>query len=126
MSNNSNILVDEHGQPLPQIIKTADGGDSAKDTGVYKHDLSIPEHKKNFDQKIYMFPESYNQLRKELVENWPTLWLGVGWYMAFKAEDFVSIMNDALEMRIQFDTEKVGWICEQFLTALRKKRGFSQ
>lgn len=79
--------------------------------------------KKNFDQKIYMFPESYNQLRKELINYWPHTWSSVGWSMAYKAEDFVAAMNEALGLKLQFDTQKVEAICLTYLHALRDRRG---
>lgn len=92
-----------------------------------QHKFGTPEEvaAKNFDQKIYMFPESYNQLRKELVEHWPHTWAQVSWAMAYKAEDFVATMNEALDMKLQFDTGKVEAICLEYLNALRKLRGVS-
>jgi hypothetical protein len=99
-------------------------GPGQLDSGIYKHSLDGKE--KNFDQKIFMFPESYNQLRKELVENWPNLWALVAWRMANRAEEFVEIMNDALDVAVVFDTEAVDFICSTYLSLLRKKRGLSQ
>lgn len=119
------MLLDQFGQPIPNKLQTGD--DSNRDPKQYRHDLSVSEKVKNFDQKIYMFPESYNALRRELYENWQdTLWPKVAWRMAYKAEEFVEQMNAELNMTIVFDTEKVAWICEQYLSALRKKRGLSQ
>lgn len=94
------------------------------DQGKYKH--SLDGKVKNFDEKIFMFPESYNALRKELVENWPNLWALVGWRMAHRAEEFVEYMNDALDVAVVFDTEAVDFICSTYLSLLRKKRGLSQ
>lgn len=82
--------------------------------------------KKNFDQKIYMFPESYNALRKELVEEWPELWLILSWPMAFDAHQFVILMNDLCNTKIQFDSGKVDATCKFFLNQLRKRRGLSE
>ena len=82
--------------------------------------------KKNFDEKIYMFPESFNALRVELMHYWPHLWQHVGWVMANNAQEFVIRMNDALDMRLQFDTAKVDSICKQFLNKLRSVRGVSK
>ena len=82
--------------------------------------------KKNFDEKIYMFPESFNALRVELLNYWPSLWQVVGWVMANNAQEFVIRMNDALSMNLQFDTAKVDAICKQYLNRLRKERGLSQ
>ena len=81
------------------------------------------KEKKNFDQKIYMFPESYNALRKELYENHPTLWQVVGYYMGHNGNLFVHAMNVVLDMNVQFDTDKVDAICKQFLDRLRQHRG---
>lgn len=79
--------------------------------------------KKNFDQKIYMFPESYNALRKELYEEWPEIWQLVGWVMGNNGPEFVSRMNAGLQMNLQFDTNKVDSICKTYLNRLRKQRG---
>lgn len=99
-------------------FQPTDEGD--KDKGPYKHELD--NKPKNFDQKLYMFPESYNALRKELVENWPEIWKVVGWFMAHDAPSFVEIMNEATQLRIQFDTDKVSWICDQYWKKLREMR----
>jgi hypothetical protein len=79
--------------------------------------------RKNFDEKIMMFPESYNALRRELYEQWPELWPLVGWAMAHKSEEFVTMMNAGLQVRVQFDSAKVDEICQIYLDLLRKKRG---
>lgn len=80
-------------------------------------------HRKNFDEKIYMMPESYNALRKELVEEWPEIWPLVSYYMAFNAVQFVEAMNVGTGLKVQFDTTKVDSICKTYLNFLRKKRG---
>lgn len=113
-------IVDWTGQPIPSQLLT--GGESARDS--VKHDISNT-NSKNFDQKIYMFPESYNALRREIYENWPTLWALVSWRMANKAEEFIEHMNEATDLNIVFDTEKVEWICDQYLTKLRRMRGLN-
>lgn len=97
---------------------------SKEDTGQSAHKLVDP--KANFDQKIYMFPESYNALREELYNHWPNLWELVSWCMAFQAEDFVAIMNGALDMKLQVDGNKVDATCQAYLDALRAKRGLSK
>lgn len=100
-----------------------DRDDAAK--GIHHHqepDTRPFAKQKNFDQKIYMFPESYNQLRKELHDYWPNLWAGVSWPMAFAANMFVERMNEALDMTIQFDSGKVDFICESFLVKLQDLR----
>src|SRR3990172_4847234 len=43
--------------------------------------------------KIYMFPESYNALRRELHDNWPNLWNIVSYAMAFDAITFIELMD---------------------------------
>lgn len=92
--------------------------------GLYQHDMeSQASNSKNFDQKIYMFPESYNALRRELVTYWPTLWKLVGWPMAFAANVFIETMNDALDLRVVLDSNKVDAICSEYLQALQKRRG---
>lgn len=94
------------------------------DKGKYKHSWDpVAAAKKNFDEKIYMFPDSYNALRSELNDHWPTLWAGVQWRMAYKAEEFVEVMNDALDIAVVFDTEAVDFICKTYLKALQAKRG---
>lgn len=80
---------------------------------------------KNFDEKIYMFPESYNALRKELCEEWPEIWPFVGWYMANNAQMFVNLMNEGTGLKLQFDSDKVESICKTYLNFLRNKRGVS-
>lgn len=82
--------------------------------------------KRNFDQKIYMFPESYNALRRELVEHWPEIWPLVGWYMGNNGPQFVEAMNAGLQVKLQFDTNKVDSICKTYLNILRKQRGVSE
>jgi hypothetical protein len=80
---------------------------------------------KHVSELLYMFPESYNALRRELVANWPNLWAFTGYNMAFNAGQFVHDMNDALGMKIQYDTQKVDATCTAFLNELRKHRGLS-
>jgi hypothetical protein len=79
----------------------------------------------NFDEKIYMFPESFNALRKEMYENWPNLFREVGHCMAFNAIEFVEAMDAALDTRTTFDSDKVDAICQKYLDLLRNKRGIS-
>lgn len=95
---------------------------SDKALGYHYHDLSVPENLKNFDQKIYLFPPAFNALRRELNDNWPVLWALSSWYMAYRAEEFCAIMNDATDLRIIFDSGAVNWMCEQWLNKLIKMR----
>lgn len=75
--------------------------------------------------KVYLMPESYNALRRELHDNWPKLWEVSQWCMAFDGPSFVRIMDNALDMVTQFDTANVDGICKKFLDGLRAKRGLS-
>lgn len=135
-NSNPNPTVQVSGdkvQELAKKIKLAEDEEVAS----YKPQLILPEtefdkanptdvdnsEKKNFDQKIYYFPESYNALRKELVEHWPEIWPLVAWTMAFDGPAFVETMNTGLEVKVQFDTHKVDAICSFYLNELRKKRG---
>jgi len=97
-----------------------------KEKGLHHHDMSGDASTKNFDQKIYMMPESFNELRKEISTHWPNLWAQVGWPMAFAANIFVEQMNAALDMTLVLDSEKVDAICTEYLEALWKKRGVSR
>lgn len=90
--------------------------------------------KKNFQDKVYLFPASFNALRRELDENWKTLFtsvnpetgLSLAYCMANDAPQFVGILNGALDLVVQFDSENVDGICKTFLDALRVKRGVSR
>jgi len=97
-----------------------------KEKGLHHHDMESKAADKNFDQKIYMFPESYNELRKELVAHWPTLWQLVGWPMAYAANIFVEEMNKALDLEVVLDSSRVDAICTEYLQALWKKRGVTR
>lgn len=79
----------------------------------------------NFDEKIYMFPDSYNYLRTELNDNWPKLFAHVGYAMAFDAVRFIELMDDALDTKTGFDSAKVDAICKKYIDLLRNKRGLS-
>lgn len=102
-------------------LQNPDGQD-AKGT---EHDLSVPESRKSFDQKIYLMPESFNALRRELMEEWPELWALVSYRMAYRAEEFVELMNEGLQMNQRFDTHNVNNICKAYLNKLRNNRGLS-
>lgn len=101
---------------------------------------------KNFDQKIFWFPESYNHLRSELETHWNPRKTGqvphhllapqirwtdwqCGWAMAFDAENFVEYMNRGLDgvFRVSVVTHddqlRIDHICSVFLKELRKRRG---
>jgi hypothetical protein len=101
-----------------------------------QHDYAGEEaaKRKNFDQKIYMFPESFNALRKELFEHWPTLFMQVNpetgtslaHDMVNNAVQFVGTMNGALDLTVQMDSDNIDAICRTFLDELRVKRGLSR
>lgn len=98
---------------------------SDKEKGLHHHDMNESGASKNFDQKVYYFPESYNQLRSELYHYYPALWQVVGWPMAYAANIFVEQMNQALDLTVVLDSDRVDAICTEYLAALRKKRGIS-
>lgn len=122
------VLAKQYGEEVQ-------GGDRQLES-VHQHNYNPASDgkDKNFDQKIYLFPPSFNALRKELHENWPTLFYGtptqagttVAHAMAFDGPHFVAALNEALDMDVQFDTDNVSGICHTFLNALRKKRGLSE
>lgn len=73
--------------------------------------------------KIFMYPESYNQLRKELCHPFHArLWKKVQWFMAFDFPLFVENMNRELDLRVYFEADLDG-VCTIYLNELRKKRG---
>lgn len=92
-----------------------------------------------------MFPDQYNELRKELSTHWNPKQTGehphhklamvrwdsyrCGWAMAFDAEMFVEYMNEKLDgiFRVAIMTNddelRIGNICSVFLKELRRRRG---
>ncbi len=106
-----------------------------------KPDQLLPSHQRNSESKksdhisnkIYLFPESFNALRRELEENYPTFFnsvnpeIGVSpaWAMVLNAPAFVGMCNGALDFVVQFDSENVDGICKKFLNGFRKLRGVS-
>lgn len=104
----------------PMLIAPEDKSDKA--LGYHYHDMSKSEKTKNFDQKIYLFPPAYNALRRELHDNWPTLWQISSWYMANRPEEFCAIMNEATSLRVIFDSGAVNWMCDQWLNQLIRLR----
>ena len=105
-----------------------------KEKGLHHHETTGDQHgnwtggdkSKNFDQKVYFFPPSYNALRKELCENWPELWKRVGWPMVFAAQMFVDTMNAALDMNEVLDSERVDAVCSSYLQELQRRRFAAQ
>lgn len=77
----------------------------------------------DLQDKIYMFPESYNALRRELCDNYPHLFDIVGHVMAFDAITFIELMDAALDTKTTWDSAKVGAICHKYWNILRMERG---
>ena len=81
-----------------------------------------------------MFPESFNALRRELYEHWPTFFMKVNpdtgtslaHDMANNAAQFVGTMNGALDLSVQMDSDNIDGICKTFLDELRQLRGLSR
>ena len=116
---------------------------SEHERGILAPDAALPKNQqhdldnskqKNFDQKIYLFPESFNALRRELEENWPALFhtvnpetgMSLAVAMVFDASQFIGTLNGALDLAEQYDTGNVDGICKKFLNELRAKRGLSR
>lgn len=78
----------------------------------------------NWD-KVYMMPESYNELRRELHDHWPETWKLCQFAMAFDGPAFVEFLDFTLDTVTQFDTDNVDGMCKKFLDQLRGKRGLS-
>lgn len=109
--------------------------------GAAGSDTKLPGHQQNkaardgahFSEKVYLFPESFNALRRELEENWQTFFIEVNmdvglspaYAMVFDAPKFVGMCNGFFDLMIQFDSESVDGICKEILDAARKKRGVS-
>ena len=73
---------------------------------------------------VYLVPESFNALRRELEQNWPNLWNSpLQYFMAFQPQRFVTSMDEALDLVTQFDSGNVDGICKRYLDKLREKRG---
>lgn len=107
-------------EEAPMLCATE--ADTDKALGYHYHDMDKSEKTKNFDQKIYMFPPAYNALRREIHDNWPTLWQLCSWYMANRPEEFCSIMNGATDLRVVFDSGAVNWMCDKWLAKLIEMR----
>jgi hypothetical protein len=118
-----------------QYGEETEGSDRKLDK-QHQHDYAGDEaaKKKNFDQKIYMFPESFNALRRELFEHWPVLFMQVNpetgtslaHDMVNNAAQFIGTLNGALGLNMQLDTDNVDTICKVFLDELRVFRGLSR
>lgn len=113
----------EHEANLPKQEVTDYSASLPVDTGAQQQNK--PATGSDLADKIYMFPESYNALRRELCENYPRLWDIVGHAMAFDAIIFIEYMDDALGIKTTWDSAKVGAICHRYWNELRMKRGLA-
>lgn len=115
---------------------------AAPDDSKHGGDFYLPAHNRhqeahktaNIDQKVYLFPESFNALRRELEENWreffhtvnPLTNTSPAWCMVFDAPQFIGYCNGATGLAVQMDSEAVDEICKTFLNAFRKMRGVKE
>lgn len=113
----------EHEANLPKIEARDYSSALPIDSGAQS--VHKPATGNDLQDKIYMFPESYNALRLELYENYPNLWNVVGYAMAFDAIRFIELMDAALDLKTTWDSAKVGAICHRYWNCLRMKRGLS-
>lgn len=125
------------------LVRQARLANSAPDQNRAGSDFLLPAHQRNapvtqekqkeFNQKIYLFPESFNALRRELEDNWrewftaiqPEFGMSPAYAMVFNAPQFVGMCNGATDEVVQFDSDAVEATCKTFLNAFRKKRGVS-
>lgn len=90
--------------------------------------------KKNFDQKIYLFPQSFNALRRFMEENYPVFFntvnpdtgVSTAYCMVNDAPQFIGLMNGAFDLAEQMDSDDIEGICKRFLDAARIKKGLSR
>lgn len=131
-------LADEQ-ERLAERKKLLDS--TAPDPASAGGDSNLPAHNRNapveknahISQKVYLFPEEYNALRRELEDHWATFFHAVNpmigtspaHAMVFDAPTFIGLCNGALDMTVQLDTDNVAGICKQFLNGFRKLRGVS-
>jgi hypothetical protein len=87
-----------------------------------------------FDQKIYLFPEEFHALRRELEENWrdffhtvnPLSGTSPAYCMVYDAPQFIGYCNGMTGLTVQLDTGDVAGTCKKFLNAFRKLRGVGE
>lgn len=111
--------------------ETSAGGDKKLADNQQHKPVEANAH---ISKKVYMFPEEYNALRRELEENYPTFFTSVNPHtgvspahaMVFDAPAFIGMCNGVLDLTVQFDTENVAGICKEFLNGFRKLRGVSE
>lgn len=102
------------------LDEVADTGKSVDDP---TNSLVRAKSSDHISKKVYMMPESFNALRRELQDNYPNLWLYVQGDMAWNSQRFIHKMDEALGTVTQFDSANVDGICKRFLDRLRQKRG---
>lgn len=105
----------------PILLAPENESDQARGHSYHQTE-SMWAKRTNFDQKIYWFPPHYNELRRELVEHWPALWALSAYRMVYLPEEFSEFMNEATDLRVQFDSGAVDWMCQQWLDALIRLR----
>lgn len=112
------------------VVFTEVEGDKSQGAGRATELVAPNAH---FSEKIYFFPESFNALRRELEENYPTFFHSVvpgfgyspAWAMVHNAPQFVGFCNGATDLDVMFDSSNVAGICLKFLNAFRAMRGVS-
>lgn len=72
--------------------------------------------------KVYMNSEEFNELRRQLYENYRPEFDRFGWMMVHDPASFVIEMNNWLGMDVQFDSWSEAEICRKFLDALQLRR----
>ena len=71
---------------------------------------------------LYVYPESFNQLRKQLSEDHEDLWVKVSWDMANNPMDFILTMNEELDC-VCVPEMGVEAVCTRYLQALKLRVG---
>lgn len=118
-----------------ELAKTAPDETRAgadKNLPVNQQDNRVADNAE-FSKKIYLFPEEFNALRRELEENWNEFFTTVSpldgtspaWCMIYNAPQFLGFCNGFTGLAVQFDSQNVAGICKEFLNAFRKLRGIS-
>lgn len=110
-------------------------GSDAKLPAHQRHEVneSPLAPKKHISEKIYYFPEEFNALRRELEDFWPAFFTHINpefgfspaWAMVHNGPQFIGLMNGALDMDVQLDTENIAATCKAYLNKLRAMRGVS-
>lgn len=115
-------MEDEMKLPKVEVHDYSSRGPVDSEPGRMNKPAPVGAH---ISEKTYLFPESYTALRSELDMHWPTLFKYVGFAMAMDAVIFIERMDEALDTKTTFDSDKVDAICKKYLDLLRNKRGLS-